>query len=86
MRSPLLATTASGCAGGDIAGQVLALDRIDEVVVTIAPTALGSGPSLVDAPNLDPHRFELAELRRFGANSVRVTWRRDRAAAAPPGE
>lgn len=68
------------CGGGDIAGQALAIDRVDEVVATIAPTALGAGPSLFDAPNLPPRRFELVEVRRYGTQSVRLTWRRDRRA------
>jgi riboflavin biosynthesis pyrimidine reductase len=64
------------CGGGDVAGQVLALDRIDEVVVTIAPTVLGAGPALFDADDLAPRRFELAEVRRYGTGSARLAWRR----------
>lgn len=66
------------CGGGDVAGQALALDRIDEVIVTIAPVALGDGPSLFDSPGLPPHRFELAEVRRYGAGAARLAWRRAR--------
>lgn len=66
------------CGGGDVAGQLLALDAIDEVIVTIAPTVLGSGPSLFDAPELPLFAFELAEVRRYGTQSARLTWRRTR--------
>lgn len=63
------------CGGGDIAGQALALDRVDEVIVTIAPTALGEGPSLFDAAGLaDPRRFRLTEVRRYGTNAARLAW------------
>lgn len=66
------------CGGGVIAGQALALDRVDEVVVTIAPTALGAGPSLFDAPDLPLHAFELTEVRRYGPQSARLVWSRAR--------
>jgi riboflavin biosynthesis pyrimidine reductase len=65
------------CGGGSVAGQVLQLDRVDEVLVTIAPTALGAGPSLFDQPGLSPRRFRLAEVRRYGSDSIRARWLRE---------
>lgn len=66
------------CGGGDVAGQALAVDRIDEVIVTIAPIVLGKGPALFDAAALQQRRFELEAVRRYGSNSIRATWRRAR--------
>jgi riboflavin biosynthesis pyrimidine reductase len=59
--------------GGSIAGQVLRLDRLDEVIVTIAPTVLGSGPALFDGSALPLHRFELVECRQVGT-AARLRW------------
>lgn len=64
--------------GGSIAGQALALDRIDEVVVTVAPTAVGAGPSLFDAAELPARRFRLVECRAPGGDAARLRWLRDR--------
>jgi len=66
------------CGGGDIAGQALAIDRVDEVVATIAPTVLGAGPSLFDGDGLPRHTFVLAEVRRYGTSSARLRWTRRR--------
>lgn len=66
------------CGGGDLAGQALAIDRVDEVIVTVAPTVLGAGPSLFDAPDLPERRFELEQVRRYGAHGARLHWRRTR--------
>jgi riboflavin biosynthesis pyrimidine reductase len=64
--------------GGDVAAQALAADRVDEVIVTIAPTALGAGPALFDGADLPRRRFALAECREYGRGSVRLRWTRDR--------
>ena len=70
---------ANGCrrvwlaGGGSVAGQVLALDRLDEVVATIAPTALGSGPALFDAAALPQRTFDLVECRPIGP-AARLRW------------
>jgi riboflavin biosynthesis pyrimidine reductase len=64
--------------GGDLAGQVLGLDRVDEVIVTIAPTAVGAGPSLFDVRGLPPRRFSLAECRDLGGGAARLRWLRER--------
>jgi riboflavin biosynthesis pyrimidine reductase len=64
--------------GGVLAGQLLALDAIDVVDMTIAPLALGSGPSLFGTLALPPRAFELERCERSGRNAVRVVWRRRR--------
>jgi riboflavin biosynthesis pyrimidine reductase len=61
--------------GGDVAGQALAADRVDEIILTIAPTVA------FDHPALALRRFELAECREYGRGCVRVRWVRD---GAPP--
>lgn len=68
--------------GGAIAGQALAADRIDEVILTIAPTALGFGPAIFDQADLPQRTFALAECRPYGKAAVRLRWTRERAAAA----
>lgn len=69
--------------GGDVAGQALAADRVDEIILTVAPTVLGAGPAVFDHPALELRRFELAECREYGRGSVRLRWRRDRSASGP---
>ena len=64
--------------GGAVAGQALALDRVDEVIVTVAPTAVGAGPSLFDAASLPVRRFRLAECRALGGDAALLRWVRDR--------
>jgi riboflavin biosynthesis pyrimidine reductase len=64
------------CGGGDIAGQLLAIDRIDEVEATIAPVALGAGPSLFGSAPLAFRAFTLTSSRTFG-NAVEIKWRRN---------
>ncbi len=66
--------------GGSVAGQLLALDRVDEVLVTIAPVALGAGPPLFGERALDLRVFEVAESRVIGGNAVSIRWRRKREA------
>jgi riboflavin biosynthesis pyrimidine reductase len=61
--------------GGSVAAQLLALDRLDEVIATVAPTALGAGPALFDAPDLPERTFDLVECRPLGA-AARLRWRR----------
>lgn len=67
--------------GGGLAGQLLALDRVDEVIVTIAPVALGAGPALFGDRALDPRVFEVTDCRAIAGNSVVIRWRRKREAA-----
>jgi riboflavin biosynthesis pyrimidine reductase len=68
--------------GGAIAGQALAADRIDEVILTIAPTALGAGPSIFDQADLPQRTFVLAECRPYGKGAARLRWIREPPAAA----
>jgi len=63
--------------GGSVAAQVLALDRLDEVIATVAPTALGGGPALFDARELPRLTFDLVECRPIG-NAARLRWVRRR--------
>jgi dihydrofolate reductase len=65
------------CGGGDIAGQVLAADRLDEVIVTVAPAVLGAGPSLFDGVDLPQRRFKLAECVPVGGDAARLRWLRE---------
>jgi len=67
--------------GGDVAAQALAADRVDEVILTIAPTVLGAGPSIFDASDLPLRWFRLAECRPHGGDAARLRWVRDRRAA-----
>jgi riboflavin biosynthesis pyrimidine reductase len=66
------------CGGGDVAGQALRADRVDEVILTIAPVALGGGPALFEGQGLDGRRFTLQECRRYGGDAVRARWTRER--------
>ena len=59
--------------GGSVAAQVLELDRLDEVVATVAPTALGSGPALFDSSGLSRRTFALVECRSVGP-WARLRW------------
>jgi riboflavin biosynthesis pyrimidine reductase len=70
--------------GGDIAGQALAADRVDEVILTVAPTVLGAGAGVFDHADLPRRLFTLAECREYGKGSVRLRWVRDRPSASSP--
>ena len=61
--------------GGDLAGQFLAADLVDELILTIAPALVGAGPTLADG-EFPPRRFRLAEHAQFGENGVRVRYER----------
>jgi riboflavin biosynthesis pyrimidine reductase len=69
------------CGGGDLAGQLLALDAIDTVDVTVAPVVLGAGPSLFGQRALAPRMFRVETCEVVGGNAVHVVWRRDRGAS-----
>ncbi len=47
--------------GGNLAAQVLAIDRLDELILTLAPTFVGRGPALADG-NFPLRRFRLVSL------------------------
>jgi dihydrofolate reductase len=65
--------------GGNVVGQFLAVDRIDEVFVTIAPTFVGRGPALADG-EFPLRRFHLTRIdRREGDDGVSLRYVRDRA-------
>ena len=62
--------------GGDLAGQLLAADLLDELILTVAPTLVGRGPALADG-EFPLRRFTLTELGRFGDAGVRLRYERD---------
>jgi riboflavin biosynthesis pyrimidine reductase len=62
--------------GGNVAAQALALDRVDEVIVTVAPTVLGAGPALFDGATGPPRTFVLRECRPLAGNAARLCWAR----------
>ena len=61
--------------GGHLAGQFLAADLLDELVLTVAPTFVGRGPALADG-DFSLRRFRLVELDRFGADGARLRYER----------
>ena len=65
--------------GGDLAGQLLAADLVDELILTVAPTFVGRGPTLADG-EFPLRRFTLTELKRFGEDGVRLRYERRPAA------
>ena len=65
--------------GGDLAGQLLAADLLDELILTVAPTLLGRGPALADG-EFPLRRFRLTGLERFGDDGARLRYERERVA------
>jgi dihydrofolate reductase len=63
--------------GGDLAGQLLAADLLDELILTYAPTLVGNGPALADG-EFPLRRFRLAELARWGNDGARLRYERAR--------
>ena len=63
--------------GGDLAGQLLEADLLDELILTVAPTFVGRGPALADG-EFPLRQFTLTEVERFGQNGVRVRYERSR--------
>ena len=61
--------------GGDVAGQLLAEDLLDELILTLAPALVGAGPALADG-EFPLRRFELTKLERFGDDGVRLHYTR----------
>jgi dihydrofolate reductase len=66
--------------GGDVAGQLLAADLLDELILTIAPSLVGRGPALADG-EFPLRRFTLTRMERFGDDGVRLHYER----SPPPG-
>jgi len=65
--------------GGNVVGQFLAADRLDELIVTVAPTFVGRGPSLADG-EFPLRRFRLVAIDRQEGDDG-VTLRYERASA-----
>ena len=66
--------------GGNVVGQFLAADRLDELIVTLAPTFVGRGPSLADG-EFPLRRFHLVRVERAEGDDG-VTLRYERASTA----
>jgi riboflavin biosynthesis pyrimidine reductase len=63
--------------GGDLAGQFLAADLLDELILTVAPTLVGRGPALADG-EFPLRRFALTEVSRWSENGARLRYDRAR--------
>jgi dihydrofolate reductase len=64
--------------GGNVVGQFLAADRLDEVIITLAPTFVGRGPAVADG-ELPLRRFRLVGVeRREGDDGVTLRYERAR--------
>jgi dihydrofolate reductase len=62
--------------GGNVAGQLLAADLLDELIVTLAPTFVGRGPALADG-DFPLRSFTLTDVRRFeGSDGVQLRYER----------
>ena len=61
--------------GGDLAGQLLAADLLDELILTYAPTLVGNGPALADG-EFPLRRFHLVEVSKWGPEGARLVYRR----------
>jgi dihydrofolate reductase len=57
---------AVGIFGSDVARQVLALGRVDEIVVHVIPVLLGGGVRLLDDPAAGPRHLERTHLAAHG--------------------
>ncbi len=53
--------------GGNVVGQFLAVDRLDELILTVAPTFVGRGPALADG------EFPLRASAWSASSTVRAT-------------
>lgn len=63
--------------GGDLAGQLLAADLLDELILTYAPALVGAGPALADG-EFPLRRFEHVEHAQWGSGvQLRLARRRD---------
>lgn len=56
--------------GGDLAGQLLAIDALDEIELTVAPVALAAGSGLFGTAPLPLRAFDLADVRRLTSNTA----------------
>ena len=64
--------------GGELAAQLLAADALDELVLTLAPTIIGRGPSLADGM-FPLRRFRLIALERVGDDGAILRYERSTA-------
>lgn len=65
--------------GGNLAAQFLEADRLDEVILTVAPTFVGRGPALADG-DFPPRRLRLVSVERpEGTDGVVLRYERSRA-------
>ena len=71
--------------GGDVAGQLLAADLVDELILTVAPTLLGRGPALADG-GFPLRRVRLTRMERFGDDGVRLHYERERVGGHVPAD
>ena len=63
--------------GGNVVGQLLAVDRLDELIITLAPTFVGRGPALADG-EFPLRRFRLVGVEhREGDDGVTLRYERD---------
>jgi dihydrofolate reductase len=63
--------------GGDLAGQLLDADLLDELILTYSPTLLGQGPALADGA-FPLRRFRPVEVIPWGETGARLRYVRDR--------
>lgn len=63
--------------GGDLAGQFLAADLLDELILTFAPTLIGNGPALADG-DFPLRTFRPVETTPYGEDAVRIRYERVR--------
>ena len=63
--------------GGDLAGQLLDADLLDELILTFAPTLLGQGPALADGA-FPLRRFRPVRVEHHGETGARLVYERDR--------
>jgi dihydrofolate reductase len=64
--------------GGNVVGQFLAADRLDELIVTVAPTFVGRGPATADG-EFPLRRFRLVRVDRAeGGDGVQRGYERAR--------
>jgi dihydrofolate reductase len=61
--------------GGDLAGQLLEADLLDELILTVAPTLVGRGPALAEG-DFPLRRFALTEVGRWSENGAQLRYER----------
>lgn len=69
--------------GGDLAGQLLEADLLDELILTVAPTLVGRGPALAEG-DFPLRRFALTEVSQWSENGARLRYERSEAVPRRP--